>query len=51
MVKMLIGLPACGKSTYAKNLEGFKVLSSDSIREELYGDDLLWGAFKTIVNF
>ena len=34
---MLVGYPACGKSTYAQKMaaKGFVVLSSDSIREEL----------------
>lgn len=35
--KMLVGLPACGKSTYSAKLEkeGYSVFSSDSIRQEL----------------
>ena len=37
---MLIGLPGCGKSTFANNAKDAKVvLSSDSIREELYGSE------------
>ena len=38
---MLVGLPASGKTTYAKQLEseGYIVHSSDSIREELYGSE------------
>ena len=44
---MLIGLPACGKSTwarhYAKNHPRSVVLSSDAIREELYGDESIQG--------
>lgn len=44
---MLIGLPACGKSTwarhYAKNHPHSVVLSSDAIREELYGDESIQG--------
>ncbi|MBR4314110.1 MAG: ATP-binding protein [Lachnospiraceae bacterium] len=41
MVKMLVGYPACGKSTYAQKMaaKGFVVLSSDSIREELFGTE------------
>ena len=39
MIKMLIGLPGCGKSTYAKKFPNFVVLSSDSIRGELFGDE------------
>ena len=37
----LVGLPASGKSTYAKEMEdkGYIVHSSDSIRKELYGDE------------
>jgi len=35
---MLVGLPASGKSTLAKSATGI-VHSSDSIREELYGDE------------
>ena len=37
---MLVGLPRCGKSTYAKKLkdEGYVIHSSDAIREELFGD-------------
>lgn len=41
MLNMLTGISGSGKSTYAKLLEkdGFIVLSSDSIRKELYGDE------------
>lgn len=37
---MLVGLPASGKSTYAKKLKdkGYNIHSSDAIREELTGD-------------
>ena len=37
---MLVGLPGCGKSSYAKKLkdEGYIIHSSDAIREELFGD-------------
>lgn len=38
---MLVGLPASGKSTYAKELadkNNMVVLSSDELRKELYGD-------------
>lgn len=36
----LVGAPASGKSTYAKELqkEGIKLVSSDDIRETLWGD-------------
>ena len=37
-VYILVGLPASGKSTKAKELPGV-VLSSDSIRAELYGSE------------
>ena len=44
---MLIGLPACGKSTwacyYAKNHPHSVVLTSDAIREELFGDESIQG--------
>lgn len=45
MVTVLIGFPASGKSTYAvdKALDGATVLSSDKIREELYGDESVQG--------
>ncbi len=39
---MLIGLPGCGKSTLANKFKGIShtvVLSSDSIREELFGNE------------
>lgn len=38
---LMVGLPASGKSTYAKQLENKDtiVLSSDSIRAELWGDE------------
>ncbi len=39
MVKLLVGFPGCGKSTYAKTLTDFIVLSSDAIRAELYGSE------------
>lgn len=36
----LIGLPGSGKTTYAKNnLSNCEILSSDSIRKELFGDE------------
>lgn len=40
IVKILVGLPASGKSTYAGKYAqiGWRVISSDSIREELFGD-------------
>jgi len=38
---ILIGIPACGKSTYANSLknENTIVLSSDQIRKELFGSE------------
>lgn len=38
---MLVGIPASGKSTYAKELEknGYHIHSSDEIRKELTGDE------------
>lgn len=40
---MMVGLPASGKSTYAKNFnqygEYFEIISSDAIRKELFGDE------------
>lgn len=44
VVKVLVGYPACGKSTYSKMLKGsYIVLSSDGIRKELYGDEAIQG--------
>lgn len=44
-VTILIGLPASGKSTVAKGMASpfVKALSSDAIREELYGDEATQG--------
>ena len=37
---MLVGLPASGKSAYAKGLKkGYHIHSSDEIRKELTGDE------------
>ena len=46
----LVGLPASGKSTYAKELKdkGYNIHSSDSIREELYGDENIQGDPKDV---
>lgn len=41
-ILLLIGLPGCGKSTYAKFLltqENYVILSSDSLRKELLGNE------------
>ena len=38
---MLVGVPGCGKSTWAMNCKekfNFEIISSDSIRQELFGD-------------
>lgn len=48
-VHIMIGCPASGKSTYAKNLEGIYV-SSDEIREELFGDASIQGNPAMIFN-
>lgn len=39
---MLVGLPASGKSTYAKTLDG-TIFSSDALRAELWGDETTQG--------
>lgn len=46
----LVGLPASGKSTYANELKGmgYNIHSSDSIREELYGDENTQGDSKKV---
>lgn len=39
ILELLIGLPAAGKSYYCRNKrKDFVIISSDAIREELYGD-------------
>lgn len=35
----LVGLPACGKSTYCMNSNDCVIVSTDAIRKELYGDE------------
>lgn len=47
-ITVLIGLPASGKSTYAKTIDGAIVLSSDEIRKELYGDESIQGNPKEV---
>lgn len=46
-IRMLVGLPGSGKSTWAQNFvfenKNYIVLSSDKIREELYGDESIQG--------
>lgn len=39
---MLIGLPASGKSTYAKSLDGI-IFSSDALRAEMWGNEATQG--------
>lgn len=48
---LLIGLPGCGKSYYASNFLGSKktkIVSSDSIRKELYGSEEVQGDPKKV---
>lgn len=47
---ILIGLPASGKSTYAEKIKNDNtvVLSSDSIRKEIYGNESIQGNPKEI---
>ena len=46
---VLVGCPACGKSTFAKNFDNDTVVvSSDAIREELYGDEAIQGNGKEV---
>ena len=40
---ILIGIPASGKSTWASKIPKIQTVSSDSIREELYGDASIQG--------
>lgn len=45
-LNVLIGLPGCGKSYYANNFstsEKVKIVSSDSVRKELYGSEEIQG--------
>ena len=47
---LMVGLPACGKSTLSKDLKEYTILNTDSIRKEIYGrEDILgsaeWGEF------
>ena len=37
-----IGLPGCGKSTWAQN-KNARVISSDAIRKEMFGDEAIQG--------
>ena len=38
-ITLLIGLPASGKSTYARRYLSTPIVSSDALRAELYGDE------------
>lgn len=49
--EMLVGIPGCGKSTYAQNLAeryNYTWISSDKIREELYGSEEIQGNPKDV---
>lgn len=49
IVYVLVGCPACGKSTFAKNFDNDTVvISSDAIREELYGNEAIQGNGKEV---
>ena len=50
---MPIGIPGCGKSTFMCHLNekyGIPVVSSDSVREELYGDESIQGDSNQVFN-
>ena len=48
--EMLVGVPGCGKSTYARKMEALDYIwiSSDKIREELYGGEEIQGNPKDV---
>lgn len=52
IIEMCVGLPGCGKSTWAKSVANFwrnvEVISTDSIREELYGNEAIQGDGKLV---
>ena len=51
MITVMVGLPASGKSTYARELAintDAYLLSSDKIRKELYGDESIQGNPKEV---
>ena len=48
---VMIGLPGCGKSYYATNKLNANVVSSDDIRELLYGDASIQGNPKEVFNY
>jgi len=48
---LLVGIPASGKSTYAKQLatiKGAVIVSTDTIREKLFGDESVQGSWSEI---
>ncbi len=45
---MLVGLPGSGKSYYAKKLKNYNIVSSDTIRKELYGNESEQGDAKEV---
>lgn len=48
---LLIGIPASGKSTLAERLrsKGYRTLSLDSIREEIFGDGAIQTGLKRVI--
>ena len=62
-VRILIGIPASGKSTFAKNFasfhKGYKIVSTDDIRWKLFGNPSIQGnpkrifaiAYKEIISY
>ena len=49
IVYVLVGCPACGKSTFAKSFGNDAiVISSDAIRKELYGNEAIQGNGKEV---
>ena len=48
---LLVGIPASGKSTYAKQLSAIKgavIVSTDTIRSKLYGNEEIQGSWSEI---
>ncbi len=48
MISVLIGFPASGKSTYTERLLDAVTISSDKIREEMYGNEAIQGNPKDV---